>query len=55
MSKNFRKFRDFEFDEDYNNEERGFRDELQERRKMKRMRTALKTRNIEELLDPDDY
>jgi hypothetical protein len=53
MSKNFRKFRDFEFDEDYN--DRGFRDDLKERRKMKRMRTALKTRNIEGLLDPDDY
>jgi hypothetical protein len=54
MSKKFRKFSDFEYDEDYN-EDRSFRNELQERRKMKRMRTALKTRNIEELLDPDDY
>jgi hypothetical protein len=52
MSK-FRKFRDFEFDEEYS--DRGFRDELKERRKMKRMRTALKTRNIDELLDPDEY
>ena len=54
MSKNFRKFRDFEYDEDYY-EDRSFRDELKERRKMKRMKNALKTRNINELLDEDDY
>ena len=54
MSKKFRKFSDFEHDEDYN-EERGFRDKLNEHRKMKRMRNALKARNIDELLDPDDY
>lgn len=54
MPKNFRKFRDFEYDED-NNEDRNFRAELKEHRKMKRMRTALKTKNIDQLLDPDDY
>jgi hypothetical protein len=53
MSKKFRKFRDFEHD-DYN-EERGFRDKLNEHRKMKRMRNALKTRNIDELFDPEEY
>lgn len=53
MSKKFRKFSDFEIDEEYN-EDRNFRAELNEHRKMKRMRTALKTRNIDELLYPDD-
>jgi hypothetical protein len=55
MSKKFRKFSDFEIDEDYNSSDRGFRDELREHRKMKRMRNALKARNIDELLDPDEY
>ena len=53
MSKIIRKFRDFEFDEEYY-EDRSHRKELEERRKMKRMRTALKTRNIKDLLDDDD-
>lgn len=54
MSKKFRKFRDFEYDEDYN-DDRGYRDELKERRKMKRIKNALKSRKIDDLLDDDDY
>lgn len=53
MSKNIRKFRDFEYDEDYY-EDRRERSDINERRKMKRMRNALKTRNIDELLHGDD-
>lgn len=45
------KFDDFD-DDSYNN---GFRDELVERRKMKRLKSALKTRNVDDLLDLDDY
>ena len=52
MSKKFRKFRDFEYDEDYY-EERDQRADLKEHRKMKRMRNALRTKNIDELLDDD--
>lgn len=55
MSKSNRKFRDDEFDEDYYNENRSYRDELKERRKMKRMRNALRTRNIDDLIDDDEY
>jgi len=54
MSKKFRKFSDFEIDEDYN-DNRSLRNELNEHRKMKRVRNALKAKNINELLDPDDY
>lgn len=54
MSKKFRKFSDFEIDDGYN-DDRNFREELKEHRKMKRMRNALKTLNIDELLDPDEY
>ena len=52
MSKKFRKFRDFEVDEDYY-DERGHRDELIERRKMKRMRNALRSKNIDEFMRDD--
>lgn len=48
MSKNFRKFREFEFDEDY--EDRHTYDDLKEHRKMKRLKNALKSKNIDELL-----
>ena len=48
MSKNFRKFREFEFDEDY--ESRHAYDDLKEHRKMKRMKNALKSKNIDELI-----
>lgn len=53
MSKNFRKFRandEYEEDDYY---DRAHRDELKQRRKIKRMRNALKTRNIDELMDMD--
>jgi hypothetical protein len=55
MSTNdFRKYSDYEYIEDYNNNSTA-RKELREHRKMKRMRNALRARNIDELLDPDDY
>lgn len=54
MPKNFRKFRDFEYDEDRYDDNRGHRDELKERRRIKKMKNALKARNIDQLLDIDD-
>jgi hypothetical protein len=55
MSTNdFRKYSDYEYIEDYNNNSAA-RKELREHRKLKRMRNALRARNIDELLDPDDY
>lgn len=54
MAKNLRKFRgyddsDYEWDEDIRHSEQS-----RDRRKMKRMRNAIKQRNIDELLDIDD-
>jgi hypothetical protein len=54
MNENFRKFREYEYIEDYNNNSTA-RNELREHRKLKRMRNALRARNIDDLLDPDDY
>jgi hypothetical protein len=54
MSKSRRKFRDDELDDDYYNENRN-RNELKERRKMKRIRNALKTKNINELMDYNEF
>jgi hypothetical protein len=51
MAKNNRKFNDLE---DSYYEERTFHDELKQRRKIKRMKNALKTRNIDVLLDIDE-
>lgn len=52
MSKNFRKFRDFEYDDDYN--ERTQYEDNSVRRKNKRIKNALRARNIDELLQTDD-
>jgi hypothetical protein len=52
MSKNFRKFRDFEYDDDY--ETRSTANQLKVHRKDKRLKNALKARNIDELIDMDD-
>ena len=51
--KSFNRNRDsFEYEEDhYDN---GYHDHLVERRKLKRMKTALKTKNINQLLELDD-
>ena len=49
-SRNF-KFDDFD-DDSYDN---GYHDQLVERRKMKRLKSALKTRNVDDLLNLDDY
>lgn len=53
MPKNIRKFRDFEYDEELN-ENRNHPGDIRERRKMKRMKNALRTLNVDELLD-DSY
>lgn len=54
--KSFNRHRDgFDYeDEHYEN---GYHDHLVERRRLKRMKTALKTKNIDKLLelDDDDY
>lgn len=55
MSKKFsrnRKFDDLDFEDSYTN---GYHDELVERRKIKRMKNALKTKNIDDLMNLDDY
>ena len=55
MSKKFRKFRDFEYEDEFNEARNSFSD-LKERRKMKRIKNALKSKNIDELMrDEDDY
>jgi hypothetical protein len=52
MSKKFSrtKFDDFH-DEEYEN---GYHDNLKERRKLKRMKNAIKTRNVDSLMDLDE-
>lgn len=55
MTKYSKKMRYYDDDngaEEYN--ERYYRDELKERRKLKRMKNALKTRRVDELIDMDD-
>ena len=55
MTKKFsrnRRFDDFELDDEYEN---GYHDHLAERRKMKRMKNALKARNVDDLVNLDDY
>ncbi len=46
------KFDDLDYDEDVPG---GYHDQLLERRKMKRMRNALKTKNVDDLMNLDDY
>lgn len=43
-----------DFEDDYY-DDRVHHDELKQRRKLKRMKNALRARNIEDLLDEDDY
>lgn len=50
MSKKLQRYDDQEFDDS----ERGYRDELNEHRREKRMKNALKTRNLEDLIDYDE-
>lgn len=56
MSKNFRKFRDFEYDEDYYRT-KADPIEIKERRKMKRIKNAIRSKNVESLMRDldDDY
>lgn len=54
MSKKFSRspqFDDYYDEDEYNN---GYYDSLKERRKLKRMKNALKTRNVDYLLDLDE-
>ncbi len=52
MAKNNRNFQNFE--EEDNQYDRGYYQDLKQRRQMKRMKNALKTRNIDALVDFDD-
>lgn len=52
MTKHNHKYRNFEIEDDY--DDRNYRDEIRERRKLKRMKNALKSRRVDELLDIDD-
>lgn len=47
-----RNFRIEEEDDFYN--DRGYHDQLKERRKLKRMKNALKSRNVDDLMHLDD-
>lgn len=53
MSKKFSrtKFDDFHEEDHYGN---GYHDNLKERRKLKRMKNAIRTRNIDSLMDLDE-
>lgn len=53
MPKNFRKFRDFEYDDD-RYEARRNKEEFKQRRQIKRMKNAIKTQNINSTSDSDD-
>lgn len=52
MKKNIKKFRNFETDEDY---DAGYHERLIEHRREKRMKNAMRCRNINDLIDEDDY
>ncbi len=52
MSKKFSKDWNEDFDSDYR--ENGYHDMMTERRKNKRMRNAIKSKNLDDLLDLDD-
>ena len=53
MPKNFRKFRDFEYDDD-RYEARRNKEEFKQRRQIKRLKNAIKTQNINSTSDSDD-
>lgn len=47
--------RNFHVEEEFDSyNDRGYHDQLKERRKLKRMKNALKTRNIDDLMHLDD-
>jgi hypothetical protein len=52
MAKNNRNYQNFEEEDNYY--DRGYHQDLKQRRQMKRMKNALKTRNIDVLVDFDD-
>ena len=54
MSKKFSRnkhFDDYDYEDHYDN---GYHDHVKEQRKLKRMKNALKSRNIDELMHLDD-
>ncbi len=53
MPKNLQKFRDYDYDDDYQ-ERRHQRDDLENRRRIKRMKNAIKTRNLDPNSDADE-
>ena len=53
MAKNNRNYQNFEEEDNYY-DDRGYHQDLKQRRQMKRMKNALKTRNIDVLVDFDD-
>ena len=52
MSKKFSR-KDF-IDEDYEYQDRFYSDELKQRRKLKKLKNAIKSKNIDYLMDLDD-
>jgi hypothetical protein len=55
MTKRFsrgRNFDDYEFEDETDS---AYNDELTKRRKMKRIKSALRTKNVDDLMDLDDY
>jgi len=55
MTKRFPLHRDFDDYEFENKTESAYNDELSKRRKMKRIKSALRTKNVDYLMDLDDY
>jgi len=53
MPKNFRKFRDFDYD-DERYEARRAKEDFKQRRQIKLMKNAIKTQNINSTSDSDD-
>lgn len=53
MARYSNKYDRFDDEDDYNSE-RGYADELKRRRKDKRIKNALRSKSINELLDSDD-
>lgn len=55
MNKKYSRGRNFDdFDFEHENDST-YNDELSKRRKMKRIRSALRTKNVDYLMDLDDY
>jgi hypothetical protein len=55
MTKRFSRGQDFDDYEFENKPDSAYIDELSKRRKMKRIKSALRTKNVDYLMDLDDY